>query len=1340
MAIESGLIVPIDLMAYCVGNADNTSSGFTGSTTDFTNQTGTSGAFLGSNVAIGFNTVVNGDVLPPPNDKLGPGVHLHWALPDALTKGSSGTGSVSFGAVPNRWMVNRFLLTANTVQRKSWIVLSDILNTDKSSESIISLPIKTTSPTGDHRFVGQIDNFDASWQEPVIPDEKLFKTLTGAELSPVSNGDMSFASYYPNSRSIFGYYDALSDVTTTPASLMYQVIGWFSDATNDPIKEQLTLDDIQKNFGWTVDKWEGSLGYSLYNGTTQSIVFDPNKNYISNPSTTTVNLDACIGNSPSEAISAYLGNELYPTVSYFEQLLNAYQQGLLNEFKQPSADQLSILEEEMEENRFRTVAGGYIYTVVQKKTEGGQSVDVEVTNLPIKLADDLNELNILSRQYQMAMDQGQSYRWQLFSDWYRIFMADKQEQQRSATIAFNKLNGWNEITEQQNQLYGLFQSQLSVVQSQLSTSQTLKQIPAPRYYQSLEPALLLSGPELPPVNRYGNNGRYDKKNGYLFCKLNSQNLISLTAYNKTVNANDFSSVALPAQTGLPATDVFNSLILEACLLNTSLLSLSLSNPISQQDLIDALLDQSKIIKFQGTPPSPLGLTFWDNNTWFPVFVHWQVPYLPLFSTGKGDSLANYNAQFFTANYTINQDEGGIIAYTPSQSEGGIDIDPAQSQFTQGYAGSAVLTSSPIRGFIKQISQSKDPTLQQILTYIKGQNVLVHTLSGFNPSLMMKMQGLKLPIKSVGHYPPPDFSNQVGQIVGTANDFPPNFNGYYNPIRAGYLQVKLKLIDVFGQVRNVNFTSFMPAESMKTYYKGKLENNIAYLPPRLSQPASLQFRWIAADSSGYDEMNSHPATTPICGWILPNHLDGSLFFYNEQGESLGTLYLNGDKTQILWQSAPGNDNTINQTIEEVMQNENRQLSDFSIALSRSKPQFYIDFYKTIDTVNAFINPDNDCANNGISVLVGRPLALTQVSLGLNVQGLPSYNQSWSVLTLPDQYCETDNDFTKVTFPVILGNLSKINDGLIGYFKLSEDQKSYDFSTFYSKGSNVISENGVVVPNQDNICLSLAAESKQKVLMLIDPRASIHATSGILPVKEIQIPSYMYTDTLKTLEMTFLTTPVFRGSSELKLPLPKEQGYAWSFVEEYKDTKTSAIEWVVDSDIAVPALGSIWTYTPQVLTEGWLRLNPLLLLFNVFNTDGKPVVQAGVPNALSLKIKNTGRSITFLPGTIVNESQPKNGSIFYIHFRDLLAEEDIPKVKLSLSGWTFSPLSDDRYKNYWGATPTNALTLENGDELSISMNVPSVITTKVQTTISFDYFGITHINDGVYQDVLNVNSNN
>ncbi len=114
---------------------------------------------------------------------------------------------------------------------------------------------------------------------------------------------------------------------------------------------------------------------------------------------------------------------------------------------------------------------------------------------------------------------------------------------------------------------------------------------------------------------------------------------------------------------------------------------------------------------------------------------------------------------------------------------------------------SVLTSSPIKGFIKQLSKSQDSTLKELLTFIEEQNILIHTLSGFNPCLLMKEQGIVLPIKSTAPYPSPQFSDQIKSIVDDANDFPPKFlTVIINPIRAGYLKVNLKLIDVYGQVK------------------------------------------------------------------------------------------------------------------------------------------------------------------------------------------------------------------------------------------------------------------------------------------------------------------------------------------------------------------------------------------------------------------------------------------------------------------------------------------------------------------------------------------------------------
>ncbi len=58
-----------------------------------------------------------------PNLRLGAGVHLHWALPDALTHGTHTDGSTAFPLVPNRWLVSRNQNGAVT----QWVVESDYL-------------------------------------------------------------------------------------------------------------------------------------------------------------------------------------------------------------------------------------------------------------------------------------------------------------------------------------------------------------------------------------------------------------------------------------------------------------------------------------------------------------------------------------------------------------------------------------------------------------------------------------------------------------------------------------------------------------------------------------------------------------------------------------------------------------------------------------------------------------------------------------------------------------------------------------------------------------------------------------------------------------------------------------------------------------------------------------------------------------------------------------------------------------------------------------------------------------------------------------------------------------
>jgi hypothetical protein len=231
--------------------------------------------------------------------------------------------------------------------------------------------------------------------------------------------------------------------------------------------------------------------------------------------------------------------------------------------------------------------------------------------------------------------------------------------------------------------------------------------------------------------------------------------------------------------------------------------------------------------------------------------------------------------------------------------------------------------------------------------------------------------------------------------------------------------------------------------------------------------------------------------------------------------------------------------------------------------------------------------------------------------------------------------------------------------------------------------------------------------------------------------------MYADTLRSLEMTFLVTPILGGSSALTLPLPNEAGYQWSWVQERRLGERRL--WEIRGDIGFTPPGGPWTYSPQTILEGWLRLDPELLLFDLFNADGKSILVRGVNNNLTLKVANKqGRPVAFAPATLVPEGTPPNGSIFYIHLGSAVPQGTIADIVFQADGWTFAVFTDAIFGTYWGATPTRQLVLAGGDDFSIKVNNLTVETDKQQIMIYFDYYQVANVNDGSYQDLLSVNS--
>lgn len=659
----------------------------------------------------------------------------------------------------------------------------------------------------------------------------------------------------------------------------------------------------------------------------------------------------------------------------------------------------------------------------------------------------------------------------------------------------------------------------------------LKRIPAPRYWEPNDPVVLLAGDIVKPTNRHGPEGEL-QENGLLQCAVISSD-----------------TVAFDSSDGLKAV-------------------------------------RKKIQEQAGK----LGLQLWTEQPWNPIMLEWEVEFFP---TEQGNNLNSgnlaYNMRFIDSNYKLPKDACGFSNVMGKGIVQAANLYSGRSILTPHAKNQLNLQLDAFLNNDKNESLFKDivDVYKGVNNILKNTNVLAQSLGGFNQALLMHKQTLQLPVTDpLGFEDYRKFTEDVRIAVGNNNRSAPQPLNNFNPIRAGHLKIlRLRLIDTFGQVREIDCSHMITADTMP-----RNDHRIT-LYPRLSQPARLNFRWLAADithtSSDEAEMNDHPATSPICGWILPNNLDGSLMIYEPKGRALGSLDQNA-----MWHPAPGR-STI--SIWDIPNTHLRKLINY---ISKQEENFIKDFLGIIENALEKIDPENFAQHEALALLMGRPIAVVRASLNLELRGRAAINQDWNIFRQDMQGTTTEKDwqgidhlvrttdgFTGVTFPIRIGEYNQLNDGLVGYWL--EDEDGYSNDMFYapqtSNGGEGIDHPKIRIHRDKDPAMVYQSidDPPHKLTMLLDPRGVVHATCGILPTKSIHIPSDQFAGALRAIEVTFFSAPILTDVGKINLPLPEEAGYEWSWLEKENGV------WADESQIG-PVTSQATFAAKQVIREGWLKL--------------------------------------------------------------------------------------------------------------------------------------------------------
>ena len=1020
----------------------------------------------------------------------------------------------------------------------------------------------------------------------------------------------------------------------TPTGVGFLVVGWYSDPDADPLAAiefppgataAARRRKIARALGWETGLPTESLevpGRAVLSGVLYCVPWDGRRRIQPHaPKPVTV----AVGNTTAEAVAALLAQG-EPEV---EELLNQFQLGLLNRrgpSQPPDPDFPAEAEEAAHAARFGSRPAGGVWTLRRPAGESRKGTDptleaVGAMRPPAVAAPLLSALN----QAQATLDGLQhdlhSRRRQLFADWYRYMRLQYPE----AVHAPHGLNADKLQRLIHEHVCPDIDTAVVAVTGQAATVKRAKaaldaalqadgtgwvanRLEAPRYCQPNDPVLLLSGADLQPSDRYGD------ARGRLACRLSGTTIASLTITigntSHAVVASDLPGLP-PTNGSLPAEAA--ALLAEALLLDPleapTLAGKALQNgapgdaptlsaqiQAAQEAVANGTVPPAPV-SFTGRAPASLAVTHW-TQPWIPLLLDWRVGVRPV------DKLAPARAY-----------PADLLESLYQRGANGLDLElkgapPATTVET--YTGTIVLAGrtginlktqlekyltvnpgGPHAAELKKLSENLDP------------HAMAQALNGFNAALLMRSQTIQIPVgdplafaqPQVGKFEvPTTFSDDdVKTRVGRNNDSAPDVGAGFDPLRAGVMTVmRLRVIDAFGQVRE--YKDLEPPRVASSLGSDAVPKGSALLPPRLTQPARLLFRWRSA-SDDRVESNTSPETTPVCGWVLYNHLDDDLAVYDADGNAVGSVEMplaKGSPPQ--WQGAPGTPAFGRGTADAIA---NLHLRAFVEALSDPKgdDSYLAALLETIDTTMTTVNPLGFEQDQPLSVLIGQPLAVVRASLRLELQGLPAPDQSWEALRATEgapAALRPDGGIRQFRVPVTIGEPGKLGDGVVGY--VVDDGSPAAYKKFYAPVPPTRKQEHVRAVDPTVTAPTARASSDATpdiaLTILMDPRGSAHALSGVLPVVAMSIPPALYRDALGRLAVTFLTTPVLApaaatptaGAPAPPFPLPPEPGLSWSWLRRDPGGTTWSL-----APVTQQATPDATLVSPQHLEEGWLRLS-------------------------------------------------------------------------------------------------------------------------------------------------------
>jgi hypothetical protein len=624
---------------------------------------------------------------------------------------------------------------------------------------------------------------------------------------------------------------------------------------------------------------------------------------------------------------------------------------------------------------------------------------------------------------------------------------------------------------------------------------------------------------------------------------------------------------------------------------------------------DPRIDASPVaahMSFAGVLPAPVSVGLPDHP-WSPVHLEWGVEFIP--STGGISDWSLGETDY----------DESVPKLPPSPPAGALHFEGRSSL----HDGAARQAASAVRKAIEQIQSAAG------VTQLPARGAEKHA-SSLSEMLLLTVANMQF---AAGDLPDADraalediattlesmdvLSSSLSTLHlqlrgGYPGDGTTGLNGNpkpapFFPLRQGFLHIKrLRLVDSFGQLIDLAGSSAAGDADPKSLLRSEPLNitgrpELLALPPRFTSPARIWLRFMDSEGSGKEarlETDKDPLVNPVCGYLMPNHLDAALEFFGQDGSNLGVLRP-ADDGSILWEDAPGRPSTVGQTVSRAVPNQ--YLGGIGDAILRwgvadaglpSRETALQSLLRVIDSTLWTVDPFGHQGDEHLSLLVGHPIIVARAVLRLEVNE------------------PIDPDAVKLfQIPARIGALTHWQDGVLGYFVNDDYTRLYCSDAaaaglarevgpqvgflqqvnlvqdYYDKFGADTSASPVKHPYIDTSgTLLLHAGDDVHLTLLLEPHTLVHATLGMLPRKEVGLRREWIALALAKIAPTFRFGPVLIDPDHIRMPIAAELNGSWSW-----DYRLSITEWA-SGPVTHATQDALLGADPPVGSEGWLRLNP------------------------------------------------------------------------------------------------------------------------------------------------------